>query len=205
MPDQTHPWDRTVDLPPQDPWAQPTSPHLAQPQPQPQSRPQSQTQPQGAPASPFSRGVAHVKPAMPKTEAFTAEHHRTGTGWPGEPAPVRQPMGWHLRQLRKGGEWSFAAAVFAFVGWGIWAVSGGGDDLLSPLLMFVLILAVAAGIFALARLLGRVVLERQLGRTRRTARGAHLVAALFLTGVGVTYLQQTEWVVDAWNWVAGLF
>jgi hypothetical protein len=200
MPEQPHPWDRTVDLPPQDPWAQPTSPQLAAPH---AARPQPPAPP--APAPPFSRGVAHVKPALPKTESFTAEHHRTGTGWPGEQAPpARQPMGRQLQQLRRGGEWSFAAAVFAFVGWGIWAVSGDGD-LLSPLVMFMLILAVAAGIFALARLLGRVVLERQLGRTRRTARGAHLVAALFLTGVGITYLQQTEWVVDAWNWVADLF
>ncbi len=222
MPDQTHPWDRTVDLPPQDPWAQPTSPQLGSPPPSsappssaPPSSPQSGRPQPGAPqhspphaqppGAPFSRGVAHVKPALPKTESFTAEHHRTGTGWPGEPAPpARQPMAHQLQQLRRGGEWSFAAAVFAFVGWGIWAVSGDGD-LLSPLVMFVLVLAVAAGIFALARLLGRVVLERQLGRTRRTARGAHLVAALFLTGVGITYLQQTEWVVDAWNWVADLF
>jgi hypothetical protein len=188
MPDQAHPWDRTVDLPPQDPWASPPVP--AQP-PVP---------------SPFSRGVAHVKPTtMPRTESFTAEHQPTGVGWPGADAPqVRHSLRWHVRQLRKGGEWSFAAAMFAFVGWGIWAVAGGGD-LLSPLFVFVLILAVAAGIFGLARVLGRLLLERRLGRTRRTARGAHLVAAVFLTGVGFAYLRQTEWVVTAWNWVYGLF
>lgn len=188
MPDQMHPGDRTVDLPPQDPWAaEPTAHH---PPP---------------PPSPFTRGVAHVKPAVPKTESFTAEHHPTGTGWPGAEAPhVRRPLGWHVRELRKGGEWSFAAAVFAFVGWGIWAISGGAQNLLSPALVFVLILAVAAGIFALARLVGRLVLERRLGRPRRSARGAHLVAALFLTGVGFAYLRQIGWVMDAYNWVRGL-
>lgn len=190
MPDQAHPWDRTADLPPQDPWAHP------------QAAPTS-----GAPLTgqPFSRGVAHVKPAVPKTESFTAEHQPTGTGWPGQEAPqVRHPVSWHLRQLRKGGEWSFAAGMFAFVGWGIWALSSSGD-LLSPLLVFVLILAVAAGIFALGRLLGRIVLEGRLGRTRRTARGAHLVTAIFLVGVGFAYLRQTEWVVTAYTWVVNLF
>jgi hypothetical protein len=198
MPDQTQPWDRTVDLPPQDPWAapQPVTPHPAAPQ---------SVAPQSVAPPPFSRGVAHVKPAMPKTESFTAEHQPTGTGWPGADEPqVRHPLSWHVRQLRKGGESSFAAGMFAFIGWGIWALSGGGHDLLSPLLIFVLILAVAAGIFALARLLGRLVLEGRLGRIRRTARGAHLVTAVFLVGVGFAYLRQTAWVVEAWGWVTGL-
>ncbi|MBM0237706.1 hypothetical protein JNW88_12000, partial [Micromonospora sp. ATA32] len=62
---------------------------------------------------------------------------------------------------------------------------------------------VAVGLFALSRLLGRVIWERQLGRVRRSARGAHLVTAAFLVGVGLAYLQQTEWVVTAWNWVTG--
>jgi len=112
-------------------------------------------------------------------------------------------MSWHLRQWRKGGELSFAAGMFAFVGWGIWAISGGGDDLLSPALVFVLILAVAAGLFALTRLLGGLALERRLGRTRRSARGSHLVTAVFLVGVGFAYLRQTGWVVDAYQWVVG--
>ncbi|GAA0797660.1 hypothetical protein [Spirilliplanes yamanashiensis] len=195
MPDRAQPWDRTVDLPPQDPWAHPPAPSAAP----------TSGAPAPGPQQPFSRGVAHVKPAMPKTESFTAEHQPVGTGWPdAEPPQVRRPVGWHLRQLRKGGEWSFAAAVFAFVGWGIWAISGGGN-LLSPLVVFVLILAVAAGIFALARLLGRLLIERRLGRPRRTARGAHLVAAVFLVGVGLAYLRQTGWVMDAYGWVKDLF
>ena len=86
--------------------------------------------------------------------------------------------------------------------WGIWAISGRGN-LVAPLLTFVLSLLTAVGLFALARLLGRLILERQFGRVRRSAKGAHLVTALFLAGVGVAYLQQTEWVVSAWNWVTG--
>ncbi|TYB35970.1 hypothetical protein FXF50_21860 [Micromonospora sp. AP08] len=175
MADQTQPWaERTVEVPPQ--------PGVVPPQ-----------------RDPFRRGVAAVgQPRTPRTEQFPAVD---SGDWTGDSSP-RRPMGWHLAQLRRGGEWSAAGALFAFVCWGIWAISGRGD-LTAPLLTFVLSLLTAVGLFALARLLGRLVLERQLGRVRRSARGAHLVTALFLAGVGVAYLQQTEWVVSAWNWVTG--
>ncbi|GAA4706388.1 hypothetical protein [Phytohabitans rumicis] len=175
MADPTQPWvERTVDLSPQ-------------PVPQPH---------------PFQRGVAQVGPRDP-VPAPTYEP--TGTGWPQPaPEPQRMPPGYHARQLRIGSGWSVFGGLFAFVCWGIWVLSQGGD-LVSPALTFVLTLAVAAGLFALTRLVGRVVLERQLGRVRRSAKGAHLVAAVFLIGVGVAYLRQTEWVMDVWNWVRGLF
>ncbi|MET7970361.1 hypothetical protein [Micromonospora sp. NPDC005305] len=175
MADQTQPWaERTVEVPPQ-------------PAVVPQQR------------DAFRRGVAAVgQSRTPRTEPFPAVD---ANDWTADSAP-RRPMGWHVAQLRKGGEWSAAGALFAFVCWGVWAISGRGD-LTAPLLTFVLSLFTATGLFALARLLGRLVLERQLGRVRRSARGAHLVTALFLAGVGVAYLQQTEWVVSAWNWVTG--
>ncbi|PZG12087.1 hypothetical protein C1I95_26560 [Micromonospora craterilacus] len=177
MADQKQPWaERTVEVPPQ---------------------PGAGIPPQ---RDPYRRGVASVGSRAPRTEPFPAvEHEPTGTGWPGGPAP-RRPLSWHVAQLKRGGESSAAGALFAFVCWGIWAISGGGD-LAGPFVIFVLSLLVAAGLFALTRLLGRVVLERQLGRVRRTARGAHLVTAVFLTGLGIAYLQQTQWVVDAWNWL----
>ncbi len=188
MAEQPQPWrDRTTELAPQDPWADP-SPAAAPPAP-----------------NPFSQGRASVGRSTPKTEAFTTAHESTGTGWPEEAEQQqRQPIGWHVQQLRRGSEWSNAAVLFAFVCWGIWAISSDGD-LTTPLLVFVLSLLVAVGLFALARVLGRLVLEKQLGRVRRTARGAHLVAAVFMVGVGFAHLRQTQWVMDAWNWVAGLF
>jgi hypothetical protein len=70
-------------------------------------------------------------------------------------------------------------------------------------IVLVVTLAVAIGVFCLARVVGYYVLERGMGRQRRSARGSHLVTALFLVGVGVTDLQQTEWVMTAWNWVSG--
>jgi hypothetical protein len=141
----------------------------------------------------------------PRTQQFAADHEPTGTGWPGAAAPhQRRPMSWHIGELRKGGEWTTSALLFAFVCWGIWAISTDGD-LTTPIVVFVLSLFVAAGLFALARLLGGVILEKQLGRVRRSARGSHLVAAVFLVGVGLAHLQQTEWVMDAYRWVVGFF
>ncbi|TDC66412.1 hypothetical protein E1258_02925 [Micromonospora sp. KC207] len=186
MADQTQPWaERTVEVSPQ--------PGVGVP-PQPDA---------------FRRGVASVgQRRTPRTEQFpTVEHDghdgHDGHGghWAGVSAP-RRPLSWHLTQLRVGGEWSAAGALFAFVCWGIWAISGRGN-LGAPVLTFLLSLLVAAGLFGLSRLLGRVIWERQLGRVRRSARGAHLVTAVFLVGLGVAYLQQTEWVVSAWNWVTG--
>ncbi|MFU8873573.1 hypothetical protein [Micromonospora sp. SL4-19] len=177
MADQTQPWaERTVEVPPQ--------PGVGVVPPQ---------------RDEFRRGVAAVgQQRTPRTEQFGAVDP---AGWSGDSAPHR-PLSWHLARLRRGGEWSAAGALFAFVCWGIWAISGRGD-LGAPLLIFGLSLLTAVGLFALARLVGRLVWERQLGRVRRSARGAHLLTALFLVGVGVAYLQQTEWVVAAWNWVTG--
>ena len=214
MPEQPQWSERTLDMPPQDPWADQPTTRTA-----PADHPTTRTGPADQPTavsqapfphapvspapdqSPFSRGRARV---TPRTEQFRAEHEPTGTGWPethAEPRPQRS-LGWHVQRLRRGGEWSSAAALFAFVCWGIWALSEGGD-LIGPLIIFVVTLVVAAGVFALARLVGRLVLEQRMGRARHTARGAHMVAGLFLTGVGFAFLQQTGWVVDAVNWVTG--
>jgi hypothetical protein len=107
-----------------------------------------------------------------------------------------------MRELRRGGEWSSSALLFAFVCWGIWAISTTGD-LTTAVIIFVVSVLVAGGIFALARLVGRVVLEKQFHRVRRTARGSHLITAVFLVGVGLAHLQQTAWVMTAFHWVVG--
>jgi hypothetical protein len=227
MPEQPHWSERTLDMPPQDPWADPPTAQVppaaaapprsgpAAPVP-PRSGPAGAAAPRSGPPSPppaptgadgqpFSRGRAQVNP-HPRTREFTADHEPTGTGWPGAAAPEqRRPMSWHVRELKRGGEWSSAALLFAFVCWGIWAISTEGEGLTTPIIVFVLSLFVAAGLFALSRVIGRVVLEKQLHRVRRTARGSHIVAAVFLVGVGLAHLRQTEWVMDAYRWVAGVF
>ncbi|GAA3948932.1 DNA-directed RNA polymerase II [Actinoplanes auranticolor] len=201
MPEQPQWSERTLDMPPQDPWADPPT---AQVPPRPAAGPPAQPAAPAPPPSPFSSGRAAVNP-HPRTRQFAAEHEPTGTGWPDdEAAPERRPLGWHIGQLRRGGEWSFAGLLFAFVCWGIWAISSDGD-LTTPVVVFFVSLLVAAGLFALSRLVGRLVLERQFGRVRRTARGSHIVAGIFLTGVGLAHLRQTEWVMTAFNWTVDLF
>ena len=212
MPEQPQWSERTLDMPPQDPWAdQPTAPGRVS-GPAPAAGP-SRTSPfppvpPSAPSSPFSRGRAQVNP-HPATQPIAdrtqryAEHEPTGTGWPDATAPARSGLSWRGSELRRGGEWTSAAALFAFVCWGIWAISSGGP-LTTPVIIFLVTLGVAAGVFFLARLVGHLVLERWLGRTRRSARGSHLLTALFLAGVGVADLQQTKWVMDAVHWVQAL-
>ncbi|MFF5290857.1 hypothetical protein [Paractinoplanes globisporus] len=210
MPEQPHRYERTLDMPPQDPWAdQPTAPGPGfATQPGPAAPSGWETQP-GSPAAgpsgddpaqaPFMQGRARVNPQAHQRQF--AEHEPTGVGWPGAQAPARG-MSWNWNELRRGSEWTTAAALFAFVCWGIWALSGGGS-LATSVIVFIVTLLVAVGVFCLARVVGYLVLERGLGRVRRTARGSHLMTALFLAGVGIADLQQTEWVMTAWNWVSG--
>ncbi|GAA0491986.1 hypothetical protein Ade02nite_21850 [Paractinoplanes deccanensis] len=199
MPEQPQWSERTLDMPPQDPWADaPTTP-VTGPPPSGHTPPTAPfPKPEEAP-SPFSRGRAQVNPQAARPRYAEPEH--TNPGWPGVEAPDRPALSWRWSEMRKGGEWTSAAVLFAFVCWGIWTLSGDGD-FGTPLIVFLVTLAVAAGLFCLARLVGHLVLERQFGRVRRSSRGSHLVTALFLAGVGVTFLQQTEWVMTAYHWVA---
>jgi hypothetical protein len=68
---------------------------------------------------------------------------------------------------------------------------------------FGLLHVVAAGLFAVVRLLGRIILVNRLGRVRRSAKGAHAVTGIFLVVVGVAYLQQTPWVMQVYRWITG--
>jgi hypothetical protein len=174
MPEQPQWPERTLDMPPQDPWA---------PAP-----------------GPFAAGRARVTP-NPRAQRFAAEHEPTGTGWPGAEVP---PFRTAARDLRSGGEWTTAAALFAFVCWGLWAIASEGN-LLTSVIVFVLSLIVAGGLFALCRLVGRMVLEKHLHRVRRSALGSHLVTSVFLVGVGLAHLQQIDWVMQAYHWVVNLF
>lgn len=219
MPEQPQWSERTLDMPPQDPWADPPTapeqfpgarpqaysppgrnspPAPAKPQRPSGNAPTAPVQPPAADPAPFSRGRAQVNP---RTQPFAAEHEPTGTGWPGAGVPAGHPgISWRWSELRRGGEWTTAATLFLFVCWGIWALSSTGSTT-TAVIVFLVTLAVAIGVFCLARVVGHLVLERSLGRTRRSARGSHLVTALFLAGVGVGHLQQTQWVMDTVNWV----
>jgi hypothetical protein len=108
------------------------------------------------------------------------------------------------RTLKLGWEYSVIGAAFAFVCWGIWAASNQGD-LTAPIIAFFVVLFVAGGLFGLSRLVGRLVLVQRMGKVRRTARGAHAVAGVFLVLAGLAYLRQTPWIVDVLTWLKELF
>ncbi|MDP9799876.1 hypothetical protein J2S43_008388 [Catenuloplanes nepalensis] len=154
----------------------------------------------------FQRGRASVAPRASRHhdnhDHEIAPHEPTGTGWPDSPPPPPAvPFG---VQLRRGREWGVLGLIFSFVCWGIWAISDGGS-FLGAFLTYVVTLVVAVGLFALARLVGRLVLERQLHRVRRSARGSYLIVGAFLIAVGIAYLSQTGWVVDVWGWIKANF
>jgi hypothetical protein len=171
---------------------------------QPWSEPTVQATP-GAAGRPFNRGVAQVNPRhTPRTDQFPTTEEHPHDEWQRQDDEPRVPVRFHARQLRRGGEWTSIGLLWAFICWGIWAVSVRGADLLVPALAFALVLLVAGGVFALSRLVGRVILERMLRRLRRSAWGAHLITGLFLFAAGVAYLGQTQWVVDGWAWLRGV-
>ncbi len=161
----------------------------------------------GWPGDPAYRlGVAPVGVPDP---ASTLADSTEGAGIPaygkaGIPTRApRTPLRYRMRQLRRGWEWTGIGALFAFVAWGIWAAAQPAGPI-GPAVTFVLVLIVAAGVFLLSRLLGRIVLERWLGRIRRTAWPSHAITGVFLAAAGVQYLRQTQWVIDGLTWLRGL-
>ncbi len=152
----------------------------------------------GSAAGPVAmRGRAAVVPKPPPPP------EPTGFAPAPRPQPPRPPMQDRVRQLKRGGGWTWLGGAIAFVGWSVWAIANRGHNLFGPLLGFFLVLAVAAGLFVVLRLVGRLVFEKWLGKPRRTARLAHLGTGIFLGMVGVQYLRSTGWVIHVITWITG--
>jgi hypothetical protein len=139
-------------------------------------------------AAQLMRGRATV---IPKPSGGPDPTSVTTSGPP--PRPPRTPVSEQVRLLKRGGGWSWFGAIVAFLCWSVWAISNFGHGLVGQALGFVLVLIVAGGLFALLRLVGRIVLVRWLGRERRTARLSHLGVAAFLLAVGYAYLRLVPW------------
>ncbi|GAA4262204.1 protein kinase domain-containing protein [Dactylosporangium darangshiense] len=148
---------------------------------------------------PQMRGVAKVIPRaapdptgmMPAEPEEDYRHHYV---------PAR---GERARQLKIGWRYTGVGAMIAFICWALWALDSEGS-LTGPFIAFLVVLAVAVGVFALARLLGRLIIEQRLGRPRRTANGAHAITGLFLTVAGIAYLREVGLVVSFTHWVKDL-
>jgi hypothetical protein len=158
----------------------------------------------------YSPGKAAVGRAGSGSEpTLTFEEDSTAFGGPGiatrtslkQPSvPSRQ----RIRMLRRGGRWSAIGAAVLVGCWGLFALSSLSGDLAPATLALLVILAVGVFLFALSRMVGLVVLERSMGRVRRSAWASHAVAGLFWIASGVTYLTRIGWIVDAFNWIRGV-
>ncbi|WP_238012093.1 hypothetical protein KZZ52_54300 [Dactylosporangium sp. AC04546] len=147
---------------------------------------------------PQMRGRAKVvaRPAPDPTGMMPAD--------PVEERPRYRPEpGERARALKIGWELTGTGAFIAFICWGLWALDSDGS-LTGPFIAFLVVLAVAVGVFALARLLGRLVLEQRLGRVRRTAKGAHALTGLFLALAGIAYLREVGWFMSFYGWLKGM-
>jgi serine/threonine protein kinase len=154
----------------------------------------------------YGRGVAQpVRPQRAAPQSDTAHTPR-----PPE-APAEPPRPWggtdgKFNTLMSGSELSVVGALFAFVCWGIWAIANWRDSGIGiHIFTFVLVLVVAAGVFAMARLLGTLVIVRLLKRTRRTARLSHLATGIFLVLAGIDFLKGVAFLVDFWAWLGEWF
>lgn len=85
------------------------------------------------------------------------------------------------------------------VGWSAWALTAGPAQLSQSGVVLGLIVAVAIGLFAVLRLAGGLLLERMLGRSRRSATLSHLIVGAMLVVAGVSLLRQVPWVLTAFD------
>jgi hypothetical protein len=168
---------------------------------------------QNTPAANYSPGKAVVGRATPgSTEpTLTFEEDSAVFAGPGivTRGPIKEPsvpLRHRVRMLRRGGRWSMIGVGVLLGCWGLFALSESsraGDQVAAALALLV-VLGVGVFLFALCRLVGRVVLERSLRRVRRSAWVSHVIAGLFFASAGITYLARIGWVVDALSWLRGV-
>jgi hypothetical protein len=147
-----------------------------------------------APVSPPRPTTLRMRPELPTGQIVTSGHLK-------QPSP---PLRHRLRNLRTGGRFSLLGAAVLLVCWMMWAAQSPRGSLPNEILILVLIVAVAVGLFGVSRLVGGIVLEKMLKRTRRSARLSHLAIGAFLTLAGVSLLTQVEWLINLWNEVRGM-
>lgn len=150
----------------------------------------------------FFRGVAAV-PQRPRIDGDTGELPTLPTA-SGRRYPLAQAVAprQRWRSLRRGGGWTMAGLWMAVICWGVWAVSLRDGDLVTAAFALGFLLGTGALVFTVSRLLGRMVLEGMLGRSRRGAVPSHLLVFLLMVVGAGAFLQQTWWLVAAWEWVA---
>src|SRR5439155_9417494 len=144
-----------------------------------------------APGTRDARGKASVnaKPrTLDQTEVTPSYTQEQSRGF-----RPRVPSREGLQQLTKGWEISGSCALFTFVCWGVWLLSSSGGTAGGVIATFLFTLAVSVGLFAMCRLLGRLIFIRWLEKPRRTARASHIGAGVFLVAAGIGFVTQSSW------------
>ena len=159
----------------------------------------------GAPVSggPSMRGRASV----PSQRALSTAHAEYDTLTDTRPSAAKVP--WfgpdsRLGGSRRGLELSIAGGLFAFVGWGVWALDNKAGSFAAHLVLFLFVLLVATGVFCLARLAGYYVYSRVFRKRRGSARLSHLLTAVFLVLAGIGYFKEVRFVAEGIDWLKSL-
>ncbi len=182
----------------------PAGPSSGSPRPAPTSAPRPTAVQPSSPGAPAMVGRAQVVARPPEPSGYAAPEGTYLGGGPNQGARVSRRPKVNLRTLRKGGGWTIAGASFAVLCWFVWAAANRKSGAVLAPGFLVATAVVAIGLFMVLRLLGRLVIEGWMHKPRNSAHGAHLGTAAFLFAVGVTYLQETAWVMQAYRWVKGL-
>jgi serine/threonine protein kinase len=186
--------------------ASPAGPSSGSPRPgsAPMSLPRPTAIQPSSPAAPAMVGRAQVVARPPEPSGYAAPEGTYLGGGPSPGARVSRRPKVNLRTLRKGGGWTIAGASFVVLCWFVWAAANRKSGAVLAPGFLVATAVVAVGLFMVLRLLGRLVIEGWMHKPRNSAHGAHLGTAAFLFAVGVTYLQETSWVMQAYRWLKGL-
>jgi serine/threonine protein kinase len=151
--------------------------------------------PGGSPAGAGPMMQVGRAPVRPKPAPEPTGYNDTRP--PAPPRRPRVPVAAQMQVLKRGGGWSWFGGLFVFCCWSVWAFANANrdHDLTVQLITLGFVLAIAGGLFALARLLGRYVIERGMQHPRRTARLSHLLVAGYLVFIGLAFLRETPWVL----------
>jgi hypothetical protein len=98
------------------------------------------------------------------------------------------------RKLFDGWGFTFAGLLVLFCGWGVWAASGASGAAIPPIVSLLFVIVVGGLVFALLRLISRIVIEGMRHRRRPHARWAHFITGAFLTVVGISYFLHNSFV-----------
>ena len=149
-----------------------------------------------------------LRPADDPHESRDGERRRRSLD--GDDRAEQHPLLGPPGSLSKGLELSIIGGLFSLIMWLMWSIQAGFDHIRTQVVSYLLVLAVAVGLFFLIRVMGGMFWGRMLGAKRRTARLTHLLTGVFLFIVGLSYLDQLTWDwfdfdFDPVGWFTGWF